>query len=82
MPVTRNIDGTLWDQGCMQAELQGGTATTDEHAREDGFYTYVPMKFAKDEDGKARSTQTPFSEIHERLRRKIAMRIEGETELT
>ena len=66
----------------MQEELQGGTATTDEHVREDGFYTYVPMKFAKDEDGKARSTQTPFSEIHERFRRKIARRNEGATELT
>ena len=66
----------------MHEELQGGTATTDEHVCDDGFYTYVPEKFAKDEEGKARSTQTPFSEIHERLRRKIARRNDGATELT
>ena len=82
LPVTRNIDGTIWDRGCMQEELQGETATTSKHARDDGFYTYVPEKFAKDEVGRVMSTQAPFSEIHERLKRKIASRSEGEAEST
>ena len=80
--MTRNIDGTLWDRGCMQAELQGGTATTEGHARDDGFYTYIPMKFAKADDGRAVSSQAPFSEIRDRIKRKEASRGGGQAEDT
>ena len=66
----------------MHAELQGGTATTEVHARGDGFYTYIPMKFAKAEDGRAVSSQAPFSEIRERIKRKEASRTEREAEGT
>ena len=75
LPVTRNLDGTLWDGGCMHAELQEGTATTEVHARGDGFYTYVPTKFAKVNDGSAMSSQAPFSEILERIRRREANQV-------
>ena len=66
----------------MHAELQGGTATTEVHARDDGFYTYIPRKFAKGEDGRAVSSQAPFSEIRERIKRKEASRTEREAEGT
>ena len=75
LPVTRNLDGTLWDGGYVQAELQGETATTDGLVRGDGFYTYVPTKFAKVNDGSAMSSQAPFSEILERVRRKEANQV-------
>ena len=82
LPFTRNIDGTLWDRGCMKEELQGGTATTEGHARDDGFYTYVPEKFAKADDGRAVSSRASFSEIRERIKRKEASRNERKADDT
>ena len=72
LPVPRNLDGTLWDGGNVQAELQGETATTDGPVRDDGFYTYVPAKFTKINAGNAVPSQSTFSEILSRVRHKGA----------
>ena len=66
----------------MKEELQGGTATAEGHARDDGFYTYIPEKFAKADDGRAVSPRASFSEIRERIKRREASRNERKVDDT
>ena len=82
LPVPRNLDGTLWDGASVQAELQGDVATTDEPVRDDGFYTYVPAKFTKVNSGSSVPSQSTFSEILSRFRRKGANQSAVEADVT
>ena len=72
LPMARNLDGTLWMGMGGHSEVQGEDAATDDRVRDDGFYTYVPAKFAKVNSGGSQPSQSSFSEILNRFRRKEA----------
>jgi hypothetical protein len=77
LPLPRNFDGTLWNGvGDAQAGLQGNDAITVEHARDDGFYTYIPTKFVKVNSGESKPSQSTFSELLSRTKAKEACRKE------
>ena len=73
LPVTRNMDGTVLEGvGESHRQTPGVDASDVERVRDDGFYQYVPAKFVKVNTGGSKPAQSPFSEILERVRTKVA----------
>ena len=63
LPVTRNIDDTVWEGvGDANCYLQG-EASDDERVRDDGFYRYVPFKFIKINVGTSKPAQRSRDEM-------------------
>ena len=71
LPVTRNLDGTLWT-GTGEAHDAGDPASVDEAARGDGFYRYVPEVFPRANVVDSVSKQICFSELLARARQREA----------